>query len=40
MDIRPRPEECRDWAVKDSGCSKPGIIELPPYHYGIRIKRR
>ncbi len=35
MDIRPRPELCRDWA-KQVGfrLAIPEKIELPPYHYG------
>ena len=40
MEIRPRPEECRDWAVKEGfRLIDPGIIELPPYHYGMVLKR-
>ena len=40
MDIRPRPDQCRDWAVQ-AGFSllAPGIINLPPYHYGMAMKR-
>lgn len=35
LDIRPRPEQCRDWA-KDAGfVPASDIIELPPYHYGM-----
>jgi SAM-dependent methyltransferase len=38
MDIRPRPEQCRDWAI-DAGFDllPPGIIDLPPYHYGMLL---
>ena len=41
MDIRPRPEQCRGWA-EDVGFHvlAPGIIDLPPYHYGMALKRR
>jgi SAM-dependent methyltransferase len=40
MDIRPRPEQCRDWAVKEGFRSvDPGVIELPPYHYGMVLER-
>lgn len=41
MDIRPRPEQCRGWA-EDVGFQLmvPGIIDLPPYHYGMALKRR
>ena len=36
MDIRPRPEMCRAWAI-DAGFDLAGLeqIELPPHHYGI-----
>lgn len=35
MDIRPRPDQCRLWA-DEAGfqLAKPGLIDLPPYHYG------
>jgi SAM-dependent methyltransferase len=36
MEIRPRPEQCRDWAIEQGfRLSDPGIIKLPPYHYGM-----
>jgi SAM-dependent methyltransferase len=40
MDIRPRPEQCRDMAIR-AGFSllPPGIIDLPPYHYGMKFER-
>ncbi len=40
MAIRPRPEQCRDWA-ESAGFSllAPGIIDLPPYHYGMALAR-
>ena len=35
MEIRPRPEQVRGW-VQGSGFSvESGIIDLPPYHYGM-----
>jgi SAM-dependent methyltransferase len=36
MDIRPRPEQCRAWAVQ-AGFEPYGLelIDLPPYHYGL-----
>lgn len=35
MAIRPRPEQCRDWAGSLGFCLHlPGKIDLPPYHYG------
>ncbi len=40
MDIRPRPEQCRDWAEQAGfRVLKPGIIDLPPYHYGLTLVR-
>ncbi len=40
MDIRPRPQQCLGWA-EDAGFRllPPGIIELPPYHYGMALER-
>jgi SAM-dependent methyltransferase len=40
MDIRPRPEQCRDWAEQEGfRLLPPGIIDLPPYHYGMVLAR-
>jgi ubiquinone/menaquinone biosynthesis C-methylase UbiE len=40
MEIRPRPEQCRQWA-EESGFRllPPPIIDLPPYHYGMVLQR-
>lgn len=40
MAIRPRPEQCREWA-ESVGFSllPPGVIDLPPYHYGMALER-
>ena len=40
MEIRPRPEQCRSW-IEQSGFRvlHPGILDLPPYHYGIVAKK-
>ena len=40
MSIRPRPEQCRDWA-EQAGFQllRPGLVDLPPYHYGFVFKR-
>ena len=36
----PRPEQCRDWAVKEGfRLLPPGIVSLPPYHYGMTLER-
>ena len=37
LDIRPRPEQIIDWARK-AGLEPIGnIINLPPWHYGLRL---
>ncbi len=40
MDIRPKPEECRAWP-EQAGFEllPPGLIDLPPYHYGLVFRR-
>jgi len=40
MAIRPRPEQCREWAER-AGFTlvTPGIIDLPPFHYGMTLLR-
>ena len=38
MDIRPNPEQCREWAVQAGFTpGNEGIIDLPPYHYGMTL---
>ena len=40
MEIRPRPEQCLDWAVQEGfRLLPPGIVNLPPYHYGMTLER-
>ena len=40
MEIRPHPEQCREWAeLAGFSLLAPGIIDLPPYHYGMRLER-
>jgi len=40
MDIRPRPEQCRDWAIAAGFELLPtGIVPLPPYHYGLVLRK-
>jgi SAM-dependent methyltransferase len=40
MDIRPRPEQCRDWAVGVGfRLLEPGLIGLPPYHSGVVLEK-
>lgn len=39
MSIRPRPEECRTWAeAVGFRLLVPGIVSLPPYHYGMALE--
>lgn len=40
MDIRPRPDQCRQWCIdQDFEEDGRGIIALPPYHYGLCLIR-
>jgi SAM-dependent methyltransferase len=40
MDIRPRPDQCRGWAIAEGfRLLEPGIMDLPPYHYGMTLER-
>jgi SAM-dependent methyltransferase len=39
IDIRPSPEQCIRWA-EDVGFTLAGeVIDLPPYHYGLVLRR-
>jgi ubiquinone/menaquinone biosynthesis C-methylase UbiE len=40
VEIRPRPGDCISWA-EDVGFKlfEPGVIDLPPYHYGLVFRR-
>jgi SAM-dependent methyltransferase len=41
MDIRPRPEQIVSWAVQTGSLDLAGdIIDLPPWHYGMRLRRK
>jgi SAM-dependent methyltransferase len=35
MEIRPRPADCRRWIEQAGFAVEGGIIDLPPYHYGL-----
>jgi SAM-dependent methyltransferase len=35
MDIRPRPADCQKWTEQAGFEVENGIIDLPPYHYGL-----
>lgn len=40
MEIRPRPEQCRAWAESVGfGLLEPGVVDLPPYHYGMVLEK-
>jgi ubiquinone/menaquinone biosynthesis C-methylase UbiE len=40
MEIRPRPQQCRQWADQAGFRLLPlGIVDLPPYHYGMLMER-
>jgi len=40
ISIRPRPQQCREWA-EDVGFTHSGaFIDLPPYHYGLVLHRQ
>ena len=35
MDIRPHPEDCLHWTEEAGFVVEEGVIDLPPYHYGL-----
>jgi len=35
MEIRPRPEDCRKWITGEGFRVEGGVVDLPPYHFGI-----
>lgn len=40
MDIRPRPEQCIEWALAAGFCFDAGNrFELPPHHYGLLFSK-
>ena len=39
MEIRPKPEQCIEWAT-NSGFNSPRKYDLKPYHYGIVMEKR
>ncbi|MFH0839272.1 MAG: class I SAM-dependent methyltransferase [Candidatus Omnitrophota bacterium] len=38
MEIRPKPEQCSEWALQ-VGFSDPVLYDLKPYHYGIVLRK-
>lgn len=39
MEIRPKPEQCLAWAEEAGFVLQGGIVALPPYHYGMTLRR-
>lgn len=39
MEIRPKPQQCRDWAVEAGFQIVNDQINLPPYHYGVVARK-
>jgi ubiquinone/menaquinone biosynthesis C-methylase UbiE len=40
MNIRPKPDQCKQWAEKAGfEITRNGIIDLPPYHYGMALRK-
>ncbi|HEX4152572.1 MAG TPA: methyltransferase domain-containing protein [Steroidobacteraceae bacterium] len=39
LSIRPRPEQCRDWARQVGFVSEEPPISLPPHHYGLVLRK-
>ena len=39
MSMRPRPEQCLSWAEEAGFMPVEAFVELPPYHYGLVLKR-
>lgn len=39
MSIRPRPEYCKRWAEEAGFSPRSDILALPPYHYGLVLRR-
>lgn len=37
LEIRPKPEQCLAWAGEAGFVPAGGIVDLPPYHYGILL---
>ncbi len=41
MEIRPRPEQIQRWAEQTDLFEAEGpVIDLPPWHYGLRLRRK
>jgi SAM-dependent methyltransferase len=40
LDIRPKPEQCQEWAEQAGFMTVEKDIALPPYHYGLVLQRQ
>jgi SAM-dependent methyltransferase len=40
LEIRPQPEQIIGWAAKAGLQPAGGVIDLPPWHYGLRFQRQ
>ncbi|GMW03146.1 MAG: hypothetical protein AMXMBFR84_42810 [Candidatus Hydrogenedentota bacterium] len=40
MEIRPRPEDCQRWIEEAGFDVEKGVVDLPPYHYGLIGRKR
>jgi SAM-dependent methyltransferase len=40
LSIRPRPEQIIDWAEEVGLRAATGVIDLPPWHFGLRFSRQ
>ncbi|MEW6237805.1 MAG: methyltransferase domain-containing protein [Candidatus Omnitrophota bacterium] len=40
LEIRPKPEQCLEWSQREGLVPvHDGIIDLPPYHYGLIVQK-
>jgi tRNA A58 N-methylase Trm61 len=39
LEIRPRPKAILEWAAQTGLLEKAPVVDLPPWHYGLRLKR-
>jgi SAM-dependent methyltransferase len=39
LDIRPRPEQIVAWAHEAGLEADGGVVDLPPWHYGLKLRR-
>jgi hypothetical protein len=40
LDIRPKPEQIADWARQTGRLQAAAPIDLPPWHYGLRLTEK